>query len=277
MTIVVAVVTANGLVLASDSATTQQLLDVEGTLRTSSIWNSANKLVNLRKPWPVGAMTFGRASLKGRSIATHCKDLRLRLSGEVVNLDLPPLVDDFQVETAARAIHTYFRKLYDEEPGGLLGFLVGGIGGHEVSPELWQVMISEEGDDVTQLLPPGEIGIFHQGMTDAITRLVDGASQGLGVALTRLSVPPAEAETFADEVRGMLTIPMAWQGMPIGETIDIARFLVDTTINFVRFSPGDASVGGPIEIAVLTKHEGYKWVQRKHHYPPELNPTEGVN
>lgn len=278
MTIVVAVVTGNGLVLASDSATTQQLQDGSGNLRTSSIWNSANKIVNLRKTWPVGAMTFGRASFKGRSVATHCKDLRLCLSGDVTDEAIPPLMaEDFTVEAAARAVHTHFRELYDDEPGGMLGFLVGGIGAHEVSPELWQVMISDGEDDVTQLLPPGEIGIFHQGMTDAIARLVDGASQGLGEALTHLGVPEKDAEPAAEAVRGMLTVPMAWQGMPLGETIDLARFLVDTTINFVRFSPGDASVGGPIEIAVLTKHEGYKWVQRKHHYRLELNPEEEVN
>jgi len=82
---------------------------------------------------------------------------------------------------------------------------------------------------VTQLLPPGEIGIFHQGMTDAIARLVDGASQGLGEALTHLGVPEKDAEPAAEAVRGMLTVPMAWQGMPLGETIDLARFLVDTT------------------------------------------------
>jgi hypothetical protein len=55
MTIVVAVVTTGSLVLASDSATTQQLATTNGDLRTSSIWNSADKIVNLRKTWPIGS------------------------------------------------------------------------------------------------------------------------------------------------------------------------------------------------------------------------------
>lgn len=78
MTIVVAVVTTDSLVLASDSATTQSMTTVAGVPRTSSIWNSANKIVNLRKAWPIGAMTFGRASFAGHSIAIHCKELRAR-------------------------------------------------------------------------------------------------------------------------------------------------------------------------------------------------------
>jgi hypothetical protein len=30
---------------------------------------------------------------------------------------------------------------------------------------------------------------------------------------------------------------------------------------------------GPIEIAAITKHEGFKWIERRHFYPPELNPA----
>ena len=88
MTIDVAVLTTDSLVLASDSATTQQLQTADGGLRTSSIWNSADKIVNLRKTWPIGVMTFGRATFAGRSIATHLKDLRCELSGYAEGTEL---------------------------------------------------------------------------------------------------------------------------------------------------------------------------------------------
>jgi hypothetical protein len=31
------------------------------------------------------------------------------------------------------------------------------------------------------------------------------------------------------------------------------------------------TVGGPTEIAAITKHEGFKWVQRKHFFPRDVN------
>ena len=31
------------------------------------------------------------------------------------------------------------------------------------------------------------------------------------------------------------------------------------------------TIGGPIELAAITKHEGFKWVARKHYYGEELN------
>lgn len=60
--------------------------------------------------------------------------------------------------------------------------------------------------------------------------------------------------------------------MPIQDAIDLAEFLARLTIEFVRFCPGDATVGGPIEIAAVTKHEGFKWVRRKHYFNAALNP-----
>lgn len=62
--------------------------------------------------------------------------------------------------------------------------------------------------------------------------------------------------------------------MPIQDAIDLVEFLVDLTIKYSQFSPGATTVGGPIEIAAITKHEGFKWVRRKHYFTSELNPAD---
>ena len=59
--------------------------------------------------------------------------------------------------------------------------------------------------------------------------------------------------------------------MPIQDAIDLAEFLVELTIKWSRFTPGPPTVGGPIEIAAITRHEGFKWIRRKQYYSPELN------
>jgi len=57
---------------------------------------------------------------------------------------------------------------------------------------------------------------------------------------------------------------------PIQYAIDLARFMVETTRRFVRFAiTRKKTVGGPIEIAAITKHEGFKWVQRKRFFSAE--------
>ena len=54
------------------------------------------------------------------------------------------------------------------------------------------------------------------------------------------------------------------EAMPIRDAVDLARFLVETTIGFVKFSIArPKTVGGSITIAAVTKHEGFQWVQRQ--------------
>jgi hypothetical protein len=46
------------------------------------------------------------------------------------------------------------------------------------------------------------------------------------------------------------------EAMPIRDAVDLARFLVETTIGFVEFSVArPKTVGGSIAIAAITKHE----------------------
>ena len=53
--------------------------------------------------------------------------------------------------------------------------------------------------------------------------------------------------------------------------IDLADFLVEISKKTSRFLPGPQIIGGPTDIAVITKHEGFKWIQRKHYYDYNLN------
>jgi hypothetical protein len=60
--------------------------------------------------------------------------------------------------------------------------------------------------------------------------------------------------------------------MPIQDAAELAEFLAETAVKTSHFAPGAATVGGPIELAAITKHEGYKWIKRKYYYSRELNP-----
>ena len=62
--------------------------------------------------------------------------------------------------------------------------------------------------------------------------------------------------------------------MPVQDAIDLAIFLVETTIGFTKFLPGANTVGGAVDVATVTRHEGFKWIRRKHYYPNNLNPLE---
>jgi hypothetical protein len=59
--------------------------------------------------------------------------------------------------------------------------------------------------------------------------------------------------------------------MPKSEMARMAEALVNLTSIKRRVSRGMETVGGPIDVAVISKAEGFVWVKRKHYFPPELN------
>jgi len=74
-----------------------------------------------------------------------------------------------------------------------------------------------------------------------------------------------------------LQAPVIVAPMPLQDAIELAEFMVETTIKYTRFIPGPSTVGGPIEIAAISKHEGFRWIRRKHYYSHNLNRTETHN
>jgi hypothetical protein len=56
---------------------------------------------------------------------------------------------------------------------------------------------------------------------------------------------------------------------------DLANFaeaLVNITSVKRRASLETESVGGPIDVAVISRDDGFVWVKRKHYFEPSLNP-----
>jgi len=61
------------------------------------------------------------------------------------------------------------------------------------------------------------------------------------------------------------------QGMPGDEMAWLAESLVHLTSVKMRMSLGPEGVGGPVDVAVITKREGFNWVKRK--APDGFTPT----
>ncbi len=60
--------------------------------------------------------------------------------------------------------------------------------------------------------------------------------------------------------------------MPKPELAKMAEALVNLTSIKRRVSRGMETVGGPIDVAVISRTEGFIWVKRKHYFSTELNP-----
>jgi len=59
--------------------------------------------------------------------------------------------------------------------------------------------------------------------------------------------------------------------LPKQELAAMAEALVNLTVFKTKITKDVESVGGPIDVAVISKGDGFVWVKRKHYYNPELN------
>lgn len=73
------------------------------------------------------------------------------------------------------------------------------------------------------------------------------------------------SEHHVDKVVDMI------EHLPKNELAYMAESLVNLTAFKRKVSNGQDSVGGPIDVAVISKGEGFVWIKRKHYFPNELN------
>jgi hypothetical protein len=280
MTIAISLKVNDGVVLAADSASTLMIQGPTGQSGVGQVYNNANKIVNLCKGLPIGAITWGQGAIGQSSTSTLLKDLRKRLAGSAKGYEEWAIEPESYTiaDVAARLRNFMFEENYNpafrdwaQKPS--LGFIVAGYSASG-APDEYKVEIKNGAcDPPTEVRKSGECGVTWNGEPEAIHRLLFGFSPHLaGVLKNQLQVPPEQIGPTLEILRRALTAPLIADAMPIQDAIDLAEFLVDLTERFSRFTPGAPTVGGPIEIAAITKHEGFKWAKRKLYFERRLNP-----
>jgi len=284
MTIAISLKVNEGVVLAADSASTLFTQVSGNTLAVVNVYNNADKVFNLIKGRPVGAVTWGAGSIGMTSIATLMKDLRRRLTGDdllhrewwKIDPDSYTILDVAQKVRQFMYEEHYLAASQSGSPNHPLGFVVAGYSTNQDMAEEYQIDISDGSCNAPRSLRGiQESGIVWNGQGEAIHRLIVGFGGSMSQVLqNNLGVPIEQLEPTLNILRQTLTYPLIAPAMPIQDAIDLAEFLVDLTIKFSHFAPGASTVGGPIEIAAITKHEHFKWIRRKYYYNWELNPEE---
>lgn len=81
----------------------------------------------------------------------------------------------------------------------------------------------------------------------------------------KATIKSYQEREFTDPTLGIL------RSLPKGELAEMAEALVNLT-SFRRKASGSLeTVGGPIDVAVITKGDGFVWIKRKHYFEPDRN------
>lgn len=61
------------------------------------------------------------------------------------------------------------------------------------------------------------------------------------------------------------------ENLPKSELAAMAESLVNLTSFRQRVTPDTETVGGPIDVAIISRGDGFVWIKRKHYFNPDLN------
>lgn len=80
-------------------------------------------------------------------------------------------------------------------------------------------------------------------------------------------------DSFEEEKRKIYTNPLLNTIIALNkeDLASLADSLVSLTSVVRRISPSEETVGGPIDVAIISKGDGFIWKKRKHYFDPNMN------
>jgi hypothetical protein len=265
----ITLISPEGVVAAGESRTTQVLNNINRVMSDSAIkvFALTNRVVATTSGW---AFVKAQASPNLLNIAAHVEQFKSTIAGDATTLDI------------THAMWTHFNALYDGHiahyPGAALpagqtalNFTVAGYNPDSLAGELFQFGIPSTQQPTTPQATSDNAGSWWIGATDVIGRIVNGFDERI------MSLPFVQTEDGANNNAGAATNALRamgyiinWQLMTLQDLIDFAVGMIQVTISVQRFTAGTfnapgaaASVGGPIDVAVIRPGGTVEWVAQK--------------
>lgn len=114
--------------------------------------------------------------------------------------------------------------------------------------------------------------------SDAITNILDNDSSTVAVSsavklLDKDSIIRDITHQINKEMRESYTDPLLNTVVSLDkeDMANMAESFISLTSLVRRMQPGEETVGGPVDVAVISKGDGFVWINRKHYFRPELN------
>lgn len=92
-----------------------------------------------------------------------------------------------------------------------------------------------------------------QGFDDTLPRLVQ----------THLKLSDKQRDELRTYLRTNLAVLTPYQFLPLQDCVDLSIFLIRTTITIQTWLVGVRGVGGAIDVATITRTEGFRPIQQK--------------
>lgn len=253
MSIAVSVKVRDGIVLGTDSMSQIYMKDPQGRIGVAQTYSNAHKLFQIALS--IGVMTYGAGNIGKRSVQGLLEDFNREASEST----------KANVQEVAKALLKFFKDIYEEQLTGvkkeerpLVGVFVGGYSHNSAFPEEWEFQIPQN-PKATPVRPKESFGTSWRGVSLPFTRLHMGIDPRIHDRLKELGVD----ESILRQAREPFKTSVAYDAMPLQDAINFAHHILRTTVDHTTFEIGPPSCGGPLDIAVITRLDGFRWVTER--------------
>jgi hypothetical protein len=141
-------------------------------------------------------------------------------------------------------------------------FLIGGYNEGEAYGRVYEVAIPHRPRPQEQT--HGTFGVTWGGQKEFIDRLLQGFDDNLPAFVQRtLGLSDTQRESLRNDLKNNLPLPIPYQFLSLQDCVDVAIFLLRTTITLQKWIVGIRGVGGAIDVATITRTDGFRAVQQK--------------
>lgn len=266
MSLAIAFKGPEGIVLAADSRVTLTT-QMAGGEKVSSYFDNATKLLSIAGQEHVGIVTYGMGAIgqqQPRTAHSFIPEFEASLNGKYPNgakvAEIAQEVSDFYWQQWQQA----GMPAADTPDLVPMVFLVAGFDEGEAYGRVYEVAVP------TALAPQernggaGEFGLTWGGQQELVARLLGGVDPAAaGLAQDALDLTDAQTTTLVQRWRAELGVPIPYQFLPLQDCIDLSTFLVYMTSVLQGWTVGVRGVGGEVDVAAITRTEGFRAIQQK--------------
>lgn len=256
-----------GIVLAADSRVTltTQLpnqTSLDQTLLLPSTFDNATKLLRVNGQDFVGVVTYGLGAIglqQPRTAHSFLPEFESELQGE----------KRLKAAVFAERLSNFFVRQWTstmpkDYKGPNMVFLIGGFDEGEPYGRVFEVDIPRAPTPKEWHGDPGMFGAVWGGQREFTDRLIQGFDPRL-ISIAKKNLGLSDEQTIALEtnLKSELSVPIPYQFLPLQDCVDLSLFLVRATMIIQTWTIGVRGVGGAIDVATITRTEGFKFIRQK--------------
>jgi hypothetical protein len=226
-------------------------------------YDNATKMLKVKGQDFVGAVTYGAGSI-GQTAPRTASSFLPEFEASLANS--PRLT----VQEFSERLSDFFLQQWNAAGMPTAGvtdmiFLIGGYDDENSAyGRVFEVAIPSA-PIPREAIPLGVFGAVWGGQREITDRIIQGFDPNLPFFVQDvLQIDPANRKSNVEqELKNRLTLPIPWQFLPLQDCVDLSIFLVRATITMQKWLVDVRGVGGAVDVATVTRTQGFKVVQQK--------------